>query len=144
MRRKTARQIAASKKNLVKARKARRKKTIGVVSAAVVAGAIGYGVYHHSRGKSGKRPGTELDLIRVAPRQTSQGVISFKGVGKPITRSAPPVVVRTRRKFPNYVQAERARVRKEASRVRKNDRQRMKYWKVEAKNRNRKRTRHHG
>lgn len=109
-------------------RRGQHKRIAGVIGATLVAGGLGFAA-HRRRSSSPVIKHTmstskELDIVRIAPNANRT---NWTHVGK----VAKTVVVRQPKKrvFPTYVQHEKARVKKEAARVKKNQKQRMKYWK---------------
>jgi hypothetical protein len=134
------RRAALHKAQLASAKKRRRTRNRRIAVAAggvgVLAG-VGAGAYlghrYVSALKGGPQPvkagpvlssSKELDLVRVRPRETGE---NWTHVGKPIMRTVLGKKVR-KRKFPTYVEHERARVKGEKTRAKKNYKARRKYW----------------
>jgi len=121
------RREALKKAQAASARKRRRASNkrvgiaLGVAGGLATTAVVGYAAHSYVRklGQGGppklKGPGKELDLIRLGPNRSGS---NWGAVGVPLTRT---VIGKTRRrkKMPNYVESERARLKHIASLDRK-------------------------
>lgn len=140
------RKAALHKAQLASARKRSRRGRValGVVGATIVAGGLTYAGHRHLKGRSGKtnvvhvtaptmpeqrqlgtRAGKGIDVRRVTPTKTGS---NWKIVGRAFNFQAPPKTVRRRKRL-NYVESEKARLRKENTRQKRNSKARRGYWK---------------